>query len=119
MRLVVHEVQRRVLDQDLARERSQDHDVHRRIALAQTPDDDPFDGEAETTYKGDRRQHREDQRDADQRVEDVGQHAAEHHKAALGEIDNAARIIENRIADTDQAVDATHGQSADQELKQG
>ena len=51
------------------------------------------------------------------RVErDVGDHAAEHHERPLGEIDDAAGVVDDAEADADEAVDATHRDTAGDRL---
>ena len=52
---------------------------------------------------------RDRQRQAERLPRAVGDHAAHHHERALGEVHDAAGVVDDAEADTDQAIDAADG----------
>ena len=48
----------------------------------------------------------------------VGDHAADHDECALGEVHDAAGVVDDAEADTDQAVDAADGDAGQRDLRQ-
>ncbi len=60
----------------------------------------------------------ERQRQAERLQGAVGDHAAHHDERALGEVDDAARIVDHAEADADQAIDAADGNAGQRDLRQ-
>ena len=77
-----------------------------------------FDRQPRECHHAERDAARNQERPAESRVNGETRKRAEHHQLALREVDGFGRLVDEYEAERDQAVDATLGDAADQDLRQ-